>query len=184
MRAFPQLSTSNCTLRQIKVSDAPDLYDYFSKEEVMQYYDLDPLTSPQQAKQIIAAWQHRWEKDEGVRWGISLHSSPTLIGTIGFHNWSLNHRKTEVGGDLSPQFWNKGLMSECLLAVLEYGFVEMNFNRIEALVNVDNLASCKVLEKINMKQEGQLRHYRFYRGKFIDVLIYSYLQHEFLQRLR
>lgn len=67
-------------------------------------------------------------------------------------------------------------MKEAITAVLRYGFQEMNLNRIEALIDPDNLTSVKLLEKFNFVREGLLREYEYGKGKFDDVFIYGLLK--------
>jgi len=179
MGSFPILYTERLLLRQLTLQDYTAIFDYFSKDEVTDYYDLDTLTSPDQAKQLIMAWEQRWERNESIRWGICFKDDPQVIGTIGFHNWSAFHLRTEVGYELSPQFWRQGIMRECLLEVLRYGFRELGFNRVEAMIDPYNLSSRKLLEKVGMKEEGLLREYLFVKGAFVDAVMFSILHREY-----
>lgn len=179
MNSFPTLYTERFQLRQLTLHDAIAIFDYFSKDEVTTYYDLDTLTSPEQAKQLIIAWEQRWQRDESIRWGICFKDTPKIIGTIGFHHWSSFHRRTEVGFELSPLFWRQGVMHECLLEVLRYGFNELGFNRIEAMTDPHNLASRKLLEKAGMSEEGLLREYVFEKGVLVDAVMFSILRREY-----
>jgi ribosomal-protein-alanine N-acetyltransferase len=46
-------------------------------------------------------------------------------------------------------FKRKGLMTEAVDAIIDYGFTKMNLNRIEALVASYNVASLRIIEKNN-----------------------------------
>lgn len=106
-------------------------------------------------------------------------ASGTIIGRCGIHNWNAGHRRAEVGYVMEDeQYKKKGLMTEALEAVLEYGFRHMNLNRIEALVGAGNIPSLRLMEKFGFIQEGLLRQHYFASDKFEDSLVFSKLYEE------
>ena len=65
------------------------------------------------------------------------------------------------------------------LRPLDLGFQQMDLNRIEAVVMPGNIASTKMLEKLNFSCEGILRQYEQWAGKgFVDVLMLSLLNRD------
>ncbi len=81
-----------------------------------------------------------------------------------------------IGYDLSRPYWRRGIMTEALEAVIEFGFERMGLNRIEAVVFVENVASHRLLEKLRFEREGVLRDYEFLKGRFVDMVMYSLLR--------
>lgn len=63
--------------------------------------------------------------------------------------------------------------------VVEFGFKELEINRIEAEVMQGNTASEQVLAKIGFKNEGILRQWMYWNEKHFDMTMYSLLQSEF-----
>lgn len=51
--SFPILETERLILRQLRLEDAIELFDYFSKDEVTEFYDLDSFTDMKQAEELI-----------------------------------------------------------------------------------------------------------------------------------
>jgi len=47
--------------------------------------------------------------------------------------------------------------------------------RLEALVDVDNVRSQRVLEKVGFQKEGVLRKYVYFKGKSRDMIMFSLL---------
>jgi [ribosomal protein S5]-alanine N-acetyltransferase len=76
---------------------------------------------------------------------------------------------------LHPNFWNKGIMKEALLAAIDFGFNQMKLHSIEAHINPDNVASGILLEKTGFVREAYFKEDFFFRGKFSDSAIYSLL---------
>lgn len=181
MKAFPQMETNRLVLRQLKLDDAADVFHYFARDEVTQYYDLATFTEQWQAEELIQQWNDRYIRSEGIRWGITLQGENRIIGTCGFHGWSKEHNKIEVGYELSPEYWQQGLMSEALKAVIAYGFEHLKLNRIEALIDPDNISSRKLLQKVGLTEEGTLRDCYFEKNQYVDAVVFSILRREFIQ---
>lgn len=64
-----------------------------------------------------------------------------VIGTLGFIDYNKYNSRTEIAFESMEDYWNKGLMSEAVSALLKFGFVDLNLNRIEAFVYSSNIAS-------------------------------------------
>ncbi|TQR21639.1 GNAT family N-acetyltransferase [Psychrobacillus vulpis] len=176
---FPRLETERFKLRRIEVKDAVEIFNYFSRDEVTKYYDLDTFMNITEAIQLIENWEKRFVNNEGIRWGIATKADNRIIGSCGFHNWQKEHFKAEVGFEVTPEFWQQGVMTEVLKYVLQYGFEEMELYRIEALYDPENTASKKTLEKAGFIYEGTLRKSSFEKGSFCDAAICSILKEEY-----
>lgn len=57
--------------------------------------------------------------------------------------------------------------------VAQYGFNEIGFNRLEIVVQVENVASCRVAEKLGAKLECIARNRLVGWGKSHDAAVYS-----------
>jgi ribosomal-protein-alanine N-acetyltransferase len=73
----------------------------------------------------------------------------------------------------------KGLMTETLDVILDYGFTQMNLNRIEAIVSIGNVPSLRLLEKFNFIKEGILRQHKYAADKYEDSFFFSKLRNEY-----
>jgi ribosomal-protein-alanine N-acetyltransferase len=178
-KIFPVLETERFILRQLTEQDAEAVYQYFSKPEVVRYYDLDLFTAPSQAIETIARWNSRYAEGRGIRWGIAAKEDDQIIGSCGFFNWSKKDQRAEIGYELDIDHWNKGVMTEVVSTVIKFGFEQLKFNRIEAHFHPDNVASERVLSKVGFKKEGLLREYSLEKGQYRDAVICSILRREF-----
>lgn len=180
--AFPVLETERFLLRKIDLSDAPSMYSYFSRDEVTEFYDLETLTDPQQAVELIEGLLFRYEARMQIRWGITEKAQNVVIGSCGLHAFEEQHFKAEIGYELHPDYWRKGVMTEVIQKVIDYGFYEMGLNRIEAFYNPLNHPSQTVLEKNGFRYEGILRKRFFVKGKFIDTALTAVLREDLILR--
>ena len=102
-----------------------------------------------------------------------------VIGSCGFHNWIKNHERSEIGYEIHKQYQNQGYMSEAIEKVINYGFQEMNLNRIEALIDPMNENSIRIITKYGFKQEGILRGHYKNKHEFEDSIMYSLLKSDY-----
>jgi [ribosomal protein S5]-alanine N-acetyltransferase len=173
---FPEIKTERLLLRRLTDADAPEILFLRSDEGVMKYIDREKAKSLDEAVAFIQMVNANIDKNEAIMWAITLQEKPnTLIGNIGFWRIINQHYRSEIGYMLHPNFWNKGIMKEALLAVTAYGFKKMNLHSIEAHINPGNAASGAVLEKTGFIREAYFKEDYFFKGEFIDTAIYSLL---------
>ncbi|WP_084780598.1 GNAT family N-acetyltransferase [Bacillus massilinigeriensis] len=175
---FPELETDRFILRQLQMEDAPQMYRYFSLDEVTKFYDIETHTSEKEAADLIKQLSYRYSNGEQIRWGITFKNSNEIIGTCGLHEIEREHFKAEIGYELHPDYWGKGIMSEVITKVVEYAFSYMGLHRVEAFYHPLNIASKKALEKSGFQYEGLLRKRFFVKGRFMDVEISSIIKEE------
>lgn len=173
MMIYPILETERLVLRQLTPHDAEDLFEYFSQDQVMQYYDLETFKALEDANNIIIHFNNEFEKGKGFRWALELKSEKKVIGTCGYHNWHQEHCKAEIGYELNPAFWQQSYMKEAILPILTFGFETMGLHRVEAFIDPSNISSEKLLQSLHFNEEGTMRDYFFEKGKFVDAKIFG-----------
>lgn len=176
MKTFPIIQTERLLLRNVKKEDASDMLKYLSDEVVVKHMGLDPFQNVKDALEEIHWYDSIYKECSGIRWGITLKGEDKVIGTCGFLNRALKHYKAEVGFELSKEYWERGIAGEALEAVIKYGFQNFELERIEALIEPENIASQRLVEKQGFTKEGLLRHYEYTNGKFDDLYMYSILK--------
>ncbi|MFD3449842.1 GNAT family N-acetyltransferase [Microbacteriaceae bacterium 4G12] len=175
---FPVLETKRLVLREITKNDAPSMFQYFSRDDAMKCYGMNTFKDLSQAEALAENFQRAFEEKRGIRWGIVTKENDEFIGTIGFHAWSVPHKRAEIGYEIHPNHWRKGYAQEALQAAIAYGFGEWDLNRISAVVFIENTPSHKVLQNNGFTQEGVLREYIYQNDIANDVMSYSLLRRE------
>ena len=105
----------------------------------------------------------------------------SIIGRCGLHNWNIEHKRAEIGYVMEDEnYKQKGLMSEAIKAIIEYGFNKMNLNRIEALVSTENIPSLKLLKKFKFNKEGVLKQHYKTEDRFENSALFSILYNEYI----
>lgn len=143
---FPILTTRRLNLREIKLSDADRVHYLRSDKEINKFIKRSELQTYETAVAHIKKTSAQLKKNQSIVWGITLQNSTELIGSICLWNFSEYKKTAEVGYDLNPKFQGKGMMSEALKAVLNYGFTHRGFKTIFAYTDYRNIPSKKLLK--------------------------------------
>lgn len=131
------------------------------------------VRSIDQVSAMIDNYITRCSAGEPGRWAIANKQDDILIGTCGFHTWSPRDRRAELGYDLAPAFWGRGIATDAVAATVAAAFESHALNRVEAFVMVENVRSQSVLEKCGFTREGRLVQYRSCRGHGRDFYVYG-----------
>ncbi|HSL71791.1 MAG TPA: GNAT family protein, partial [Longimicrobiales bacterium] len=100
------------------------------------------------------------------------------LGAVGLRIEQL-HRRAELGYWIGVPYWSQGYCTEAARAVLRFGFEALELNRIHASYLARNPASGRVMQKLGMQYEGQLRQHVRKWDVFEDIVTYAILQSEF-----
>lgn len=142
-----QFTTARLILRPWRESDAPALFKYASDPEVGPRAGWPPHQSEAESLQFIRTIFH----GEGM-WAIVWKETNEPIGCVGYlphgaSNIPIGENEAEVGYWVGVPFWNRGVCTEALLAVVEYCFCEKGFTTLWGDYFTDNPASRRVMEK-------------------------------------
>lgn len=100
--------------------------------------------------------------------------SGRIVGSSGLHRPDWSVPKMEIGWWGRSTFAGRGLVSEAVRAILEYGFQHLRARRIFALPDNENLASCRICERVGMRLEGVLANERAEpSGSLRDTRLYA-----------
>jgi ribosomal-protein-alanine N-acetyltransferase len=177
---FPHLETERLTLRELCSGDAESLFAVLSDEEVTEFYDDEVFRDVSRASEQIEGWAAAFRTRRGVRWGIAQRENGEIIGTCGYYGFHSWHKRAGIGYELARSFWQQGIMTEALGAIIEFGFRRIGLNRIEAVVMLKNEGSVKLLEGLGFHQEGVLREYENWGDKgSVDLMMFSLLRREY-----
>ena len=155
-----EIETDRLLLRPILLSDAQSLYEIVSDKDVLNYLaGLPEYTGVEMAVDYISGkLQKKYKNKDFYDWAVVLKSENKMIGRISVYKQDDYRRMADLVWLLNANYRNKGYISEGVKAVINHLF-EIGFERIEALADVENKASTKVMAKVGMQYEGTLRRY-------------------------
>ncbi len=153
-RPFPEIKTERLILRKVEASDCEEVLFLRSDTNVNKFIERPEhrkTKNKEDAIKFIKEITDAFEKNISFAWGITLKNNPKMIGSICLWNLSEDRKTAELGYDLNPDFQGKGIMSEALRSVLDYGFNHLKFEKIEAFTHKKNKSSKQLLETNGFK---------------------------------
>ena len=170
---FVELETERLRLVKLNKSHLESYFSIMSKQEVMKYYGMEPLSKKEEAIILLESMERGMELNQSIRWGIILKESGQLIGTVGLNNLSLKSKRAEVGYELHPEYWRYGYTTEAVSSVLHFSFENLELYRIGAITYPANTPSNHLLLKLGFTLEGTLRGYLYQKNQSHDAYVFS-----------
>ena len=102
-----------------------------------------------------------------------------FAGTISFHSISVKNSVSEIGYWMSESMRGKSIATTAVRMLTDYGFATIGFKRVEAMVDVENIASTKLLTSAGYQREGLLRK-KISRddGRQVDMYLFAAIPEE------
>jgi ribosomal-protein-alanine N-acetyltransferase len=146
---MPVLETPRLSLREFEFEDVDALAIVLSDPETMHYY---PMSLDRSA---VADWiqrnRTRYANDGYGLWAMILKSTCELIGDCGLVRQSVDGvDEIEIGYHVRRDLWGQGYASEATRACRDFGFANLEVDRLISLIRPENLASRRVAEKNGM----------------------------------
>ena len=173
---LPDIETDRLLLRQQQLSDAPALFELRTNPDVMRYIERPRPETVKESEAFVQMVNENFSKGMNLIWAITFKEKPEqLIGNLGYWRTDLANYRAELGYILHPDHWRKGILSEALKAVIDFGFNTVGLNSICANINPENDASRQLLLKHGFIKEAYFREDYYFEGKFLDSEIYGLL---------
>lgn len=171
---FPTLRTERILLRQLEMGDDKLIFQYQSNKENFKFVDMPVYASIDDARNYITRMNTGIKNNKWIIWAIADSNTNTILGTISIWNISIQQSKGELGYGLYQGNLGKGIMSEALKKVVEYGFDNMGLKTIEAYTNVLNEKSIALLERNNFTYKSSIIESAASNDEPMKMVIYEY----------
>ncbi len=173
------LTTPRLLLRPFAGSDIAAVTVYRGDERVMRFIAGAAETAEEVAAflQRCASYADRQSQTQ-FRFAIVLTATGQIIGGSGLDITDEEYREGEIGYHLRADYWGQGFATEAAIALLRFGFEELNLHRLFADCAAENTASARVMQKAGMRQEGHFRENKRIVGQWHDTLLYAMLDRE------
>lgn len=172
---FPVIETDRLLFRRVTEADANEILELRSNPESMKYIPKPLLKDHDDALAYYKMINDAIEDNTGINWAVTLKGNPKLLGIIGFYRIQQEHYRAEIGYMILPEFQGRGIVTESIQTLLKYAFDVMKLHSVEAVIDPDNTASERVLQKCSFIKEAHFKENEFFDGKFWDSVVYSIL---------
>lgn len=172
---FPTIRTDKLLLRQIVDDDIQNIFKGLSHPDVIKYYGVSFKTLEETTEQM-KFFADLEKNGTGIWWAVCSIDDGTFFGAGGLNNVNQHHKKGEIGFWLQPNYWGRGVMSDAIPLICNYGFNDLGLHRIEGFVETEN-ANCKrAMDKCGFTHEGTMRDCEIKDGRFISLDIYAIIR--------
>ena|SRR5262245_14178713 len=169
----PTLSTSRLLLREWSIEDADAAYEMYGDPEVTRFLGNGQIVPDVAAQKVWLAEKiehYRNPKLGGLGvWAAVERDTKQVVGTILLKPLPPMNLQIEIGWHLVRRAWGRGYATEAARVVLHYGFVELQLDRILAVIKPGNVRSAAVAHRIGM--HWLEKSDRFYNGEELDVFV-------------
>lgn len=180
---FPVLKTKRLVLRQLKKSDANDLFLYCHSPSSSMYGTWKNHETVSDTRKYISWLLKSRHRGEYFTFAIEVKDSKKVIGTCSLNDVDAFFKVAEMGYGITKEYWGKGYASEAVRAVMEYCFCTVGFQKLTARIMRENTRSLNLARAVGMNKEGFVKKgvYAFDGAK--DVYIFGITDCEYSQIL-
>ena len=176
-----ELNTPRLILRRFRQGDAEQMFrNYTGDPEVTRFLTWPTHTSVEGTQGYLDMALKEYDSEKTYRWAIVFEGE--VIGCIDVVRLHERSERCEIGYCMGKKWWNRGIMTEALDAVMDFLFNRADVYHITAYHATDNPASGRVMRKCGMKYQGTLRAMEKVGDTFHDCAYYSILRDEYQNR--
>ncbi|MBA3233599.1 MAG: GNAT family N-acetyltransferase [Propionibacteriales bacterium] len=165
-----ELSGGRLQLRLPREADVDEITRACQDPELQRWIPVPVPYQREHAVQWVGDTPGSWAENRELRWTILERladgSSSGPVGVVGLHAHDETMR--EIGFWAAPWARGRGVMTDAVRLVCQWGFEELGLRRIEWWANVGNDASRRVAEKVGFTMEGTCRSRILHRGERVD----------------
>lgn len=157
-----------CELVPITDEDIHDIFRGLSHPEVIKYYGVSykTLEATQEQMQWYKSLQ---EHQTGIWWKI-VNETNEFVGACGFND--RQDDKAEIGFWILPEYWKQGYAVKAVTFALHYATTVMGLTKVEALVDTENRACIRFMDKLGFKFVRTITGYEIKDERPIDLVYY------------
>lgn len=178
----PTLSHGLVTLRPINESDIPEIFES-CQDPIIPKFTRVPFDYTMAHAEFFVREKTPKSLAEKTELAFAIElgngADRKFAGVISFHSMDLPDLVAELGYWIRSDARGKGIGTTAARVLTNFGFESMGFERIEALVDVENMASQQLLLSAGYSLEGILRKKsRRYDGSQIDMALFAAIRDE------
>jgi RimJ/RimL family protein N-acetyltransferase len=152
-----QFTTDRLTLRLMNEDNWPDFQNIQSDTELMKYIGPILPLEELEAKFFERIRPFTQEEKHWLTLAIYCNVSNDFIGSVGFQIDSISDQRAEIGYLSLPKYSGKGYITEACQVLNKFLLEQVKVRKIVAHCTTENTASWKVMEKIGLLREGELK---------------------------
>ncbi|MEY4451568.1 MAG: hypothetical protein RLZZ380_689 [Actinomycetota bacterium] len=174
------LETARLILRPLEAGDVDDILPYHSDSESIRYIPWD-----QRDREFVVDWLTRAVTYLGIKEGqpglllaMVEKSSGKVIGQLNSAMVDAANQTADVGYITNPDYRGQGFVNEALEALIEFLFTQEKVHRIIADIDIRNVDSIRVVERLGFRREATFVENDHLKGEWCSMHLYALLSRE------
>ncbi|RXZ80169.1 N-acetyltransferase [Paenibacillaceae bacterium] len=182
---MPHLFGPRVILREYQREDLRWMREWVNNPEITKYLSdifLYPHTMYNTETFLDGVMENRGDLRGFV---IAHRDTESYIGQLDLFEIDWKNRAAEFGiviGNMEEQ--GRGYGREAIGIMQQFAIETLNLNRLQLKVLEDNVHAISCYKKCGFQLEGRLRQRQYRDGKYLDVLVMSFLREDYEARLR
>ena len=151
-----EIRTERLLIKTPEIDDKFELTQLINDKDVIKW--LSEITFPYtlcHAEEFIERSRERVLKQES--YNFMIFQDKKMIGGVGLSEF--NNKSCQVGYWLGKKYWGNGFATEALKSILDFGFDQLNLEKIYAAYKIGNEGSIRVLTKCGFEYSRKKYEY-------------------------
>ena len=128
-----RITTARLVLREFGTDDWPDVLVYQCDPRYLRFYAWTDRTEAEVRDFVQMFLDQQADRPRRkFQLAITLPDSGRLIGNCGIRRKPENDWEADIGYELAPEYWGRGYATEAALAIVDFGFRELELHRISS----------------------------------------------------
>ena len=175
-----QLETNRLILRPLEAGDVDDILPYHGDPESIRYIPWDVRD-----REFVIDWLTRAvtytgldETEPGLLLAMVEKSNGRVIGQLNSSMVDRPNKTADIGYISHPDYRGQGFVHEALTALIGHLFDTVNVHRIVADIDIRNVDSVRVVERLGMRREATYLENDYLKGEWCSMYLYALLSRE------
>lgn len=162
----PTIESERIILRPLIQNDVEDLKEWTPNKEIYKYWGKNPGKADLKPELMF---EKKEKPSKSFHLGIELKEKNKIIGDIYIYLIEKD-KKAKVAIRLNPVYHNNGLGTEAVKTMVKWCFDNTELQVIWSDVEINNIASIKLLEKCDFKRVKEVK-----QGKMVSSICDYYI---------
>jgi ribosomal-protein-alanine N-acetyltransferase len=148
------MQSRRLNIRTVEKKDEAFIYQLKSNPLTYRYVEMKPYQSLADARKFIKSVLKDIDHKEAYYWCLESRETHQCVGTICLWNFDDELKHAEIGYEILPEHYQNGYATEAVAEVVAFAASLEQLDSIIAITHEANIASIRMLEKLNFKCKG------------------------------
>jgi ribosomal-protein-serine acetyltransferase len=175
-KALTDRKTPNITIEKINPERTGEFYTAVVESSNVWFAEgmlPKPDLTAEELDALVKSLLDLWEQDDFYMFFVTDATTREIVGVTFLNHVNRMYQMANLGYAVRPSRTREGIATQAAKLAAQYGFEKLGLQRIEIVVDKDNLPSLKVAEKVGAVREGLLRNRLQLHGSPRDAYMHS-----------